>query len=183
MIDGWIAEQIGDGMSSARTFRLRRDGEADRFLKDQDTTWDRGLDAEAARLEWLATTPLASRVPEIVAFDPGPPRDRLVTTAMPGTWPGAPFAFGGALRELHDGLSVDDCPFDMRLDRRLECLARRVAEGGVDEDEFEEEYADLSAADILDRVRAQRPASEDLVVTQATGATRTSSSTTAARGR
>jgi aminoglycoside 3'-phosphotransferase II len=165
MLDGWSAEPIGDGMSTAHTFRLRRDGERDRFLKEQDTTWDRGLDAEAARLEWLATTPLAARVPRVVTFEPGPPRDRLVTTAMAGAWPGAPFAFGRSLRELHDTLSVDDCPFDLRLDVRLGHIARRVEEGGVDEDEFEEEYADLSAADILGRLLAERPAHEDLVVT------------------
>ena len=165
VLDGWVAEQVGDGMSTARTFRLRRAGEADRFLKEQDSTWDRGLDAEAARLEWLATTPLATRAPEVVAFEAGPPCDRLITRAMPGTWPGPPFAFGRALRELHDTLSVDDCPFDLRLDVRLEHIARRVREGGVDEDEFEEEYADLSPEEILDRLRDERPRSEDLVVT------------------
>jgi len=152
-------------MSGASAARLRRAGEPDRFLKEQDTTWDRGLEAEAARLEWLATTPLADRVPRVVEFRLGPPRDRLITTAVPGSWPGQPHAMGRALRELHDALDPSTCPFDLRLDVRLDLIARRVAEGGVDEDEFEEEYAGLAPEDILERLRAERPAHEDLVVT------------------
>ena len=154
-------------------------------MKTGPPTWDRGLDAEAARLRWLATTALADRVPAVVESEAG----RLVTTAVPGedlaaravrlgvsTWAGTEvpvatvarelaFAFGRALRELHDGLDPATCPFDERLDVRLEAAARRVADGEVDPDEFEPEYEGRTPGELLEQLQRTRPSDEDLVVT------------------
>ena len=148
------------------------------FVKEMAPTWDRGLDAEHDRLQWLATTPLAGHAPEVVAFDPGVAR--LVTKALPGTdaatraeaaGAGTDEAnrlarwMGAALRTLHDTLDPAACPFDERLDVKLATCARRIEEGGVDEDDFDAERLGRTPASILDELHATRPADEDLVVT------------------
>jgi aminoglycoside 3'-phosphotransferase-2 len=162
-------ERVTVGLSGAVVERW-----GDRFLKAAPPTWDRGLDAEAARLEWLATSPLAGAVAEVVAFEPGPPLDRLLATAVAGADLTADVGlapaerarrFGAHLRELHDGLDPAACPFDARLDVRLAQLERRVADGGVDADDFEPEQAGRTPADVLDELVRARPAEEDLVVT------------------
>ena len=149
----------------------------DRILKAAPPTWDHGLDVEAAKLRWLATTPLAGHAPEVVAFEPGPPVDRLLTAVLPGadlteldladpaTAAATAHRFGQLLRSFHDGLDPASCPFDECLDVRLAAAGRRIAEGGVDEDDFEPEHAGRRAPSILDELRATRPAGEDLVVT------------------
>ena len=161
-------ERVTVGLSGAVVERW-----GDRFLKAAPPTWDRGLDGEADRLRWLAGTPLADVAGQVLAFEAGPPLDRLLTTAVAGAdltraeLPPDVLArrFGSHLRELHDGLPVASCPFDLRLDVRLRELERRVAEGGVDADDFEPEHQGRSPHDVLDELVRTRPASEDLVVT------------------
>lgn len=159
------------GMSGAAVERW-----GDRILKTAPPTWDRGLDAEAERLTWLATTtPLGVRAPVVVAFEPGPPLDRLLTAALPGVdmtelvhrQEGAVLArrFGHLLRAFHDGLDPASCPFDARLDVRLAAAERRVAEGGVDAADFEPEHEGRTPEALLDELGRTRPADEDLVVT------------------
>jgi aminoglycoside 3'-phosphotransferase-2 len=182
---GWSVEPIRPGiaLSGATIERWTKPGEADRFHKSAAPTWDRGLDAEAARLRWLATTPLADRVAAVVhhGIDDEDGLEHLVTSAV-GGHDAAALAedledddiagkdalarrYGAALRALHDGLDPASCPFDRRLDARLAAAARRAAEGRVDPAEFEPEYADRTPAQLLDLLRATRPAAEDLVVT------------------
>jgi aminoglycoside phosphotransferase len=63
---------------------------------------------------------------------------------------------GRALRELHE-VPVSECPFDERLDVKLARVAERVREGLVEGHEAPEE--------LYRRLVAERPATEDLVVT------------------
>lgn len=170
------------GLSGATVERLRRPGEPDRYLKSSAPTWDLGLDAEAARLRWLSTTPMAGRVATVIAHDVDAEAglEQLLTTAVPGA-DGVVLAeaasaageaernalagrFGRALRDLHDGLDAGGCPFDARLDVRLAAAARRIGEGRVDAADFEPEHAGRTPAALLDELHATRPADEDLVV-------------------
>ena len=169
-------------MSGATVERWSRPGEADRFAKSAPPTWDSGLDAEADRLSWLATTPMAGRVATILFHGTGTDGlEHLVTTAVRGadgvvlaeaatasgaTAPRHDLArrFGRALRELHDGLDPAACPFDGRLDVRLAAAERRVAEGRVDVDDFEPEHTGRTPMQLLDELRRTRPDDEDLVV-------------------
>lgn len=148
------------------------------FVKEMAPTLDRGLDAEHDRLRWLATTPLAPHVPEVVDFDAT--IARLVTTGLPGTdaatraaHVGAGTAeanrlawrMGAALRKLHGTLDPNTCPFDERLDTKLAACARRIEVGGVDADDFETEHLGRTPSSILRELHTTRPAHEDLVVT------------------
>lgn len=171
-------------MSRASVERWTKPGEPDRFHKSASPTWDRGLDAEAARLRWLATTPLADRVAAVVFHgvdDDGV--EHLVTTTVAGV-DGAARAevvgadghdasaghalarrYGTALRELHDALDPATCPFDRRLDARLADAARRAGEGGMNLVDLEPEHAGKTARELVDELHATRPPDEDLVVT------------------
>ena len=170
------------GLSGATVERWTKPGEPTRFRKSVPSTWDRGVDAEAARLRWLATTPFADRVATVLAHETDDEHgiEHLVTTAVEGTDAAAlaervgrdtPEAdelarrFGATLRELHDTLEPGACPFDRRVDVRLEAAARRIDEGAVDGDDFEPEHATKTPTQVLDELHATRPEGEDLVVT------------------
>ena len=85
LLDGWSPTPVHVGLSGAAVERWTRAGEPDRFCKSAAPSWDRGLDAEAARLRWLATTPVAGRVATVLYHgldEEGV--EHLLTTAVPG---------------------------------------------------------------------------------------------------
>ena len=183
VLAGWTATPIRPGiaLSGATIERLTKPGQPDRFRKAARATWDRGLDAEAARLRWLATTAVADRVATVLAHGvDDDAAEHLVTTVVPGTDAAAlaeravgdrtaaddlARRFGEALRQLHETLDPTECPFDRRLDVRLAAAARRVADGRVDPADFEPEHAGKTPSQVLDELHASRPPDEDLVVT------------------
>ncbi|MGR6918639.1 APH(3') family aminoglycoside O-phosphotransferase [[Actinomadura] parvosata] len=118
--------------------------------------------AEHERLRWLERW---ASVPDVVAFD----GDTLVLAdvAAPSLESAAPphigTIMGRALRDLH-AVPIAECPFDERLDTRLARAADRVRAGLVDPDDFDDDHRGLSARRLHDRLIADRPATEDLVV-------------------
>ncbi|WP_324192074.1 phosphotransferase [Nocardia puris] len=119
--------------------------------------------AEHDRLIWLRGRGIP--VPEVAVFaedvlvlaDAGAPS----LAAAPGDSPGT--AMGEVLRRLH-ALPVSECPFDGRLDVTLNLARRQVVEGLVDPADFDADNAALTPEEILARLVAERPATEDLVV-------------------
>jgi aminoglycoside phosphotransferase len=69
-----------------------------------------------------------------------------------------------AMAHLH-GLDPAGCPFDMSLAVKLAQAERNVAEGLVDEEDFDDERAGWTARQALDAALAARPAVERLVLT------------------
>ncbi|MFI6221726.1 phosphotransferase [Nocardia salmonicida] len=124
--------------------------------------------AEYERLTWLRDNGIA--VPVVSAFA----EDVLVLAdAAAGSLAGQADSveaaaigtqMGQALRALHD-LPVAQCPFDAGLDVALARAHRNVVEGFVDAADFDDDHRHLSPAFILARLREQRPATDDLVVT------------------
>ncbi|WP_113703793.1 aminoglycoside 3'-phosphotransferase [Nonomuraea lactucae] len=118
---------------------------------------------EHERLLWLKRW---LSVPDVVAFD-----DDALVLADAG-WrslehrppPHAGATMGRVLRALHD-IPVRECPFDERLDVRLARARERVDAGLVDPADFDDDHAGLSPEQVYERLVAERPASEDLVVT------------------
>ncbi|MEV4117146.1 APH(3') family aminoglycoside O-phosphotransferase [Nonomuraea sp. NPDC049695] len=118
--------------------------------------------AEHERLRWLKRW---ARVPDVVAFD----GDTLVLAdvAAPSLESAAPpnigTIMGQVLSDLH-AITIGECPFDERLDVRLARAAERVRAGLVDPDDFDDDHRGLSPRQVHDRLIAERPAVEDLVV-------------------
>lgn len=129
------------------------------------------LYGEAERGEWLR----ASGFPcaEIIDVGERGGWHYLITTAVPGrtlaeAWPvGMRPALVAGLAELaralHD-LPAESCPFRRDLAVTIPAAVAAVAAGIVDEDDFDDERAGLSAEKALAELLATRPASEDLVV-------------------
>ncbi|MFC4374687.1 tetratricopeptide repeat protein [Nocardia halotolerans] len=122
--------------------------------------------AEHERLAWLRDKGIA--VPEIAAF-----AEDVLVLAEVGTESAADVTsepavvgaqMGRILRSLHE-LPVDECPFDGGLDVTLGQAGRAVIEGLVDTGDFDADQRGRTPAEILDQLLAQRPATEDLVVT------------------
>ncbi|WP_343951213.1 aminoglycoside 3'-phosphotransferase [Nonomuraea longicatena] len=122
-------------------------------------------EAEHERLSWLRRW---SRVPEVALFEDG-----VLVTADAGL-PSLEDAgdgraaevgelMGRTLRALH-ALPVAECPFDGRLDVTLARAGHNVLRGLVDPDDFDDDNAGRTPQDVLDELRAARPAVEDLVV-------------------
>ncbi|MEC3914728.1 aminoglycoside 3'-phosphotransferase [Nocardia sp. CDC160] len=119
--------------------------------------------AEYERYRWLGEQAIA--VPEIAVFDEdvlvladaGVPSLAAAQVDSPGR------LMGETLRRLH-GLSVAHCPFDGRLEATLRAARRRIAEGAADADDFDDDNLGLTPEQVFDRLVAERPAVEDLVV-------------------
>jgi aminoglycoside phosphotransferase len=131
------------------------------------------LDAEAARIEWLAGR---LPVPQVIALVPDPARDAawLVTSLLGGSpasdvhhrvdGVGLAGTFAAGLRAVH-ALDPFECPFDARLGARRDRARRRVAAGLVDSRRFDEAYRRYDADRLLRLWEQSSPGDEDLVVT------------------
>ncbi|MFI7447110.1 aminoglycoside 3'-phosphotransferase [Nonomuraea sp. NPDC049714] len=119
--------------------------------------------AEHERLLWLKRW---LSVPDIVAFE----GDTLVLadagwrSLERRTPTDAGTVMGTVLRALHD-VPAAECPFDERLDVKLARAAGRVRDGLVDTAGFDDEHTELTPEAIHRRLVAERPVTEDLVVT------------------
>ncbi|WP_433760416.1 phosphotransferase [Nocardia sp. CA-135398] len=119
--------------------------------------------AEYARLNWLRDKGI--QVPRIAVFeedvlvlaDAGLPSLAAEPTGSVGA------VMGTLLRRLHD-IPVAECPFGGKLDVMLAQARRRVLEGLVDVDGFDEDHRGLTPEQIYQRLLAERPPDEDLVV-------------------
>ncbi len=121
------------------------------------------LRIEAERLSWLRAQGIPA--PEVLESR----RTLLVTRAVPGLtaadlWPAGMrprvvAALARLTRELHS-LSVEDCPFD----RRLDAVIAQALEADVDLGDLDPERLGWSRDRLLEELLGQRPENEDLVV-------------------
>ncbi|MGY4101730.1 phosphotransferase [Nocardia sp. R16R-3T] len=118
---------------------------------------------EYARLNWLCGKGI--QVPDVAVFE----ADVLVLAdarlpslaAAPSESVGA--VMGALLRRLHD-IPVAGCPFDGTLGVMLSRARRRVLEGLVDVDDFDDDHRGLTPEQIYQRLLDERPPDEDLVI-------------------
>lgn len=118
--DGGVACRIGAG--------------PDRFAKWAPAGSGLDLAAEAERLRWAHRY---ARVPEVLDFGEDATGAWLVTAALPGEsaitdrWKADPATAvrvgGAALRQLHEALPVEECPFDWSVQARLARAGRTDA--------------------------------------------------------
>ena len=118
------------------------------------------------RIEWLRGR---LPVPEVLAYETDCREEYLLLSALPGldaaTLTGDRsdenlvrlLAVG--LRSIH-AVPIDECPFDMSLDRIIEEAGRNVARGLVDEADFDHERGSRSAAEMFEELLSRKPAEE-----------------------
>ncbi|MEU0564218.1 aminoglycoside 3'-phosphotransferase [Nonomuraea sp. NPDC005983] len=152
------------------TFRLENGRDGTRYVKWVATgTSEINLSREAERLAWAQRW---ASVPQVIEHGTNADGAWLVTAAISGLTAVAPrwmadpataaAGVGRGLRELHDALPVDQCPFDWSIDRRLARADERIANGeGPDSWFAEHQHLDLAKARAL---IGEPPAIDRLVV-------------------
>ncbi len=130
--------------------------------------------AEVDRLRWLAQR---GPTPGVVAHTEADGEGWLVTAALEGSPATAgehqfdvvatAHAAGRALRRFHDTVPAAGCPFDRRVQARLDAAAANVAAGRVDPSRIDAAYRRLTVERLLAELRRQPPdePADDLVVT------------------
>lgn len=164
----WQADTLGE--STAQTYRVV--GKTENFyLKVSPVEPLGGLQSEADALAWLRPYLPA---PEVVYFERTKGIDYLLMREIVGLpassdqWKQNPRRLTQLLAEttlaLHS-LPIEACPFNQRIDTKIQVVSANVRLGLVNEDDFDEETMGQAPEQILGRIRMERPAFEDLVVT------------------
>jgi aminoglycoside phosphotransferase len=157
------------GYSSVKVFRVEAD--AAFYLKINDRASKFSLYEEKIRLEWLK-----NRLPvaEVVSFAADEKNEYLLTTEVAGVDASDDSLKNDITRvieELTEGLRmihalpVEDCPFDSRLERKIEAARERMRSGLVEENDFDEERLGRTPEDVFREMIENKPALEDLVFT------------------
>jgi aminoglycoside phosphotransferase len=159
------------GCSAAQVYRLLADSGEVTYLKVLERHSHLSLQEENERLEWLhGKLP----VPEVKAYLIEQDHEFLWTSEVVGvhaadrSWANqltlmVPLLAKG-LREIHQ-INVADCPFDKRLNMRIQEVEHNIIAGLVDEDDFDIERMGKKAVDLFLELKASIPKNEDLVFT------------------
>jgi kanamycin kinase len=117
------------------TFEVKGTG-GHRFIKWAPVGSGIDLSSEARRLRWASGY---AAVPRVLGHGGDAGGQWLVTAALPGAsavaeqWKADPHTavvgLGRGLREMHDALPVESCPFDWSTERRVADAARRARDG------------------------------------------------------
>lgn len=159
-------------LPDANTWRLRSPANEVHFLKVAKTGWEPSLLGEGERLQWAARYVL---VPGVIECRSDGSLEWLLTEGLPGRdatnpeWTTEPRRLvpllAQALRQFHESIPVEGCPFDFRAETALQNAARRVKAGLVKpQEDFHSEHRHFNLNDALRELHRLRPASEELVV-------------------
>ena len=168
---GWTAVLAYRLVPGLTTWRLTGPEGSVRFAKVDTTGRFPTLRDESERLTWAAAY---LPVPRVVALEQLGGTTILVTEALPGrdatdpAWrddlPGLVRTLGRGLRDFHEAVGEEWCPFRFDTEHALDHVRRRVATDDIAGEGFHEEHAHLSPAAALAELEAIAPADEDLVV-------------------
>jgi len=163
----WALQE--QGCSDAAVFRLIAPSKPTLYIKSEPSGPFSELPDEASRLRWLENTCIAC--PRVIEAISEEGQDWLLLGEVPGEnlsssplEPGRKVAIiADVLRTLHS-LDPSTCPFDHRADHRVRRALARMDAGLVDDDDFDDDHHGLSSNELFVRLRQQRPAVEELVV-------------------
>lgn len=171
IVSGYVWREIHVGYSAARVFRLEAANEKSLYLKIAARAPGDSLAPEKSKLEWLKNQ---FPVPEVVLFAADETTDYLLIREISGAEASDEFFKENAanvieqsvkgLKLIH-GLPIENCPFDARLDYKIESARQRTLRGFVDENDFDDERLGRRAADLFEELLASTPPTEDLVFT------------------
>ena len=159
------------GESPADTFRLDKAGQSALFLKVSPKSHWMELLQEKKRLDWLQGR---LPVPQAIAYEASEQSEYLLLTALQGRdaasltddEPNENIVglLAAGLRMVHE-VPVDECPFNMMLDREIEKARYNVVNGLVDEADFDDIRMGRTAGEVFGELLRKRPTEEDLVFT------------------
>jgi aminoglycoside phosphotransferase len=168
---GYEWQEILVGHSAARVFRLKFSGKATVYLKTSPVDSFPSLLKEKKLLEWLREK---LPVPQPLMFAKGKAQSYLLLSEIPGVDASDAYFKGkerevieqlaAGLKKIHS-LPISDCPFDARLDYKIEMAERLMLNGLVDESDFDEIRQGKTAQELFGELIETKPAEEDLVFT------------------
>lgn len=170
-VSGYTWRQIHLGLSPSNVFRLESQNRNSLYLKTSPRIAGFSLLQEKLRLDWLKNR---FSVPEVLLFGEGENTDYLLLSEISGTPASADSLKNDVPRvveQLVKGLKTihalpsEDCPFDERLDYKIELAKQRMRQGLIDEIDFDEERQGRTAEDLFRELIETKPAAEDLVFT------------------
>jgi aminoglycoside phosphotransferase len=165
----WLENTVG--FSSARIYRLTAKDKKSLYLKIDSRTSKHSLSLEKRKLDWLENQ---LPVPKILLFAEDETNEYLLLSEISGVDASAdslktdiPRTIGelaNGLKMIHS-LPIKDCPFDTRLEYKIETARERMINGLVEEDDFDEERQGRTAEDLFRELIATAQTAEDLVFT------------------
>jgi aminoglycoside phosphotransferase len=172
MISGYHRRRINIGQSMTDVFRLEAENKNHLYLKIAPNTFAHSLVPEKTKLEWLKTRLPA---PEVLFFEESEKTDFLLLSAISGVDASSGDSLKSdilqVIEQLTNGLkmihavSIKDCPFDERIDCKIERAEKMLINGLVDENDFDEIRLGRSAQDLFQELIENKPRDEDLVFT------------------
>jgi aminoglycoside phosphotransferase len=170
-ISGYIWRQNKTGMTTAKVFHLEAENKKSLYLKIDARDSGFSLFNEKLRLDWLKNR---LPVPEALLFLEDERNKYLLLSEISGV-PAIDDALKTdiprVIEQLVEGLKMihalpfENCPFDTRLNYRIETARQRMINGQVEEEDFDEERIGKTAAELFRTVLETRPTDEDLVFT------------------
>ena len=170
-VSGYVWRQNHTGFSSAQVFRLEAKNRNSLYLKIDSRASKHSLRLEKSKLDWLKNR---LPVPKVLMFAEDENTEYLLLSGISGVnasndslktdIPRIIQQLTKGLKMIHE-LPIENCPFDERLDDKIEIARERMINGLVEEDDFDEERLGRTAEDLFHELLATKPTDEDLVFT------------------
>ncbi len=170
-VSGYAWRQIHLGLSPSKVFRLESQNKNTHYLKTSPRIPGFSLLQEKLRLDWLNNR---LPVPKVLLFCEDENTDYLLLSEISGKPASDDLLKNDVpriIKQLVNGLKtihaspIEDCPFDERLDYKIELVRERMLKDLVDETDFDEERQGKNAEDLFKKLIETKPADEDLVFT------------------
>jgi aminoglycoside phosphotransferase len=171
IVSGYAWRRNHIGMTSAKVFHLAAENKKSLYLKINSRRSGLSLRQEKLRLDWLKNR---LPVPESLFFAEDETGEYLLLSEIPGVpaiddtlkndVPRVIEQLARGLKMIHK-LPIKECPFEMRLEYKIETARERMRQGLVEEEDFDAERQGKTAEDLFQQVLAEKPDSEDLVFT------------------
>ncbi|MGM9987981.1 MAG: APH(3') family aminoglycoside O-phosphotransferase [Bacillaceae bacterium] len=156
------------GHSESQVFLLKGTNR-NLYLKIQSNDGIERLVEEKEKLQWLKGK---LPVPDVLFYDQDDDYEYMLISEIEGINASDSFhrenvsqvmhVLGKGLKEIHR-IQIADCPFDQCLDVKVNEVKRRVADGLVDEEDFDEIRQGMKATELLEQLIEKQPKQEDLV--------------------
>ena len=168
-IQGSVVDEIEIGCSNSHVYQLQKDGQCV-YLKTLAVSETATFAHDVQILQWLQGRLPA---PDVLAYTQDSAFEYLILSEIVGQncveametldYNAIVTLLATGLRTIH-ALDIADCPFDERIEAKLENARHNVVYNLVDEDDFDLEHRDMvTSRAILHKLESTRPVEDGLV--------------------